>query len=131
MSTVKVETARKAARWWANHLRCTAELDNGDRSFTGFQTEILATMLQEAETKKGSPDDADKFEEALAKVLAGKNDQWLAIHVDYGPDILLSEAAKNAGVNLGMTRLPWKTCMWIEGEAITVSLGYQGERVQI
>lgn len=115
------ETAQRAAKWWADFLRTRAPLDNGDRSRDGAMTVGIASILQGIENGKGKPDDADKFQSALAHLLETRGFSYLSC--DYGPDYILSEAAEVCGVHLGMTRLPWKTNMWIEGEKISVAVG--------
>lgn len=117
------QIARKAASWWADFLRGTAPLDNGDRTPAGVRTDILAAILQEVEKSKSHADDAGKFEDELARLLEKKSEKWLSFGVDYSPDYILSEAAEAAGVDLGMTRLPWKTVMMIDDGKITYRLG--------
>ena len=123
--------ANKAAKWWADRLREDAKLDNGDESEMGLMTFLLAKMLQAEENSKGSMNDADKFEIALSKILERRNDTWLAFGVDYHPDHILQEAASKANIDLGMTRLPWKTTMRIEEGKVFVRCGYAANEVEI
>ena len=127
---MKRSTAEKAAKWWADHLRKDALLDHGDTSLTGAMTIGMAAMLQESEKKGQTPEQIDAFENALAKILA-KKDGYVYLGVDYNPDHLLVEAAKEAELKLGMTTLPWKTGMWIDNDTIKVSLGYGAEGIEI
>jgi len=123
------KVARTAAKWWADFLRNgNAPLDNGDKSETGAMTFILASLLHSAETSNTRPDDAQKFEDALASILeTQKDERWFSIGVDYNPDRILLEAARIACVDLGSTKLPWKTSMHIDQGKITYRLGYGGE----
>ena len=127
---MKTETARKAAHWWAQFLESPVMPDNGDRSELGFMTSGLASILQDKERSKLPPDAAQKFEDALFDLLIDR-DGWNCFGVDYGPDYILQQAATRAGFALGMTVLPWKTTMWIEGDKVTVRAGYQAETEEV
>jgi len=127
---MKLETARKAAHWWAQFLESPVMPDNGDRSGNGVMTSGLASILQDAERSKLPPNAAQKFEGALSDLLIDK-DGWNCFGVDYSPDRILQQAAVNAGFALGMTVLPWKTTMWIEGDKVTVRAGYGAEIEEI
>ena len=124
---MKKETAKKAAKWWADHLRGNARLDNGDRSETGAMTLVLATILQAKEKEKQSAEQIDRFEAELTKVLLKEKGNYVTVGVDYDPDYLLCVAAELAELPLGGATLPWKTTMWIEDDSVKVRLGYQGE----
>lgn len=121
------DTAQKAAKWWGEQLHGTVKLDNGDNSETGAMTFVLASMLQGIEKGKQSEVDITNFEKELATILLNDKRQWVTVGVDYNPDYILSEAAKKAHCNLGMTSLPWKTMMWIHDEEIKVAVGYGAE----
>ena len=43
------------------------------------------------------------------------------LHVDYGPDMLLSQAAEEAGLKM---EFPWKTNMWLHNDCVAVRNGY-------
>lgn len=126
---MKQETANKAAKWWADQLRGHAKLDNGDNSETGFFGMALGMILQEREKSKQSTEQMDKFEKELADALIRDNTSCFG--VDYHPDYILELAAENAGLPLGMTTLPWKTTMWIDGDKVTVRCGYGAEAVTL
>jgi len=128
---MKQETARKAAKWWADKLRHGAKMDNGDDSEVGMFTMIAALMLQETEKFKQSDDAIDKFEDELAKSVEKMSGNWISFGVDYHPDRVLQDAADRAGLELGMTTLPWKTNMYITGDTVKVSYGYGAEAVEI
>lgn len=85
--------ARIAAKWWADHLRTgRAPLNNGAGN---AMVDMLAIMGQ-ASTPPVATDDVQKFEDALARAIAGHpgfRSGWLTVGVDYGPDRILSDAA--------------------------------------
>jgi hypothetical protein len=122
--------AQKAAKWWADQLRGNAELDNGDNSITGAMSFNLATKLQETKKQKQSPELIDKFELELTNVIM-EQDRIRTIRVEYRPDALLQEAADRAELPLGMSMLPWKTTMRIDGEKVSVRCGYDAESVAL
>ena len=125
---MNINTAQRAAKWWANQLRGNATLDNGEHSPSGIMTMGLAAHLQKIEKQKQTPELIDKFELELTKALTDAEHFW-CVGVDYHPDMLLQEAADKAGLPLGMTSLPWKTTMWIKDDKISVSCGYGAEIV--
>lgn len=124
------KTALKAAKWWADQLRSPAKLDNGDESLSGAMTFALATMLQESERKGLQNDKIDAFEKELAIMLQTKGDKFI-LGVDYHPDKILHDAGTAAGLDLGMTGLPWKTVMWIDNNTVTVKCGYGAQIEEI
>ena len=129
---MKKETAQKAAKWWADQLRTKPKLDNGDDSLAGILTSVVAYRLQEKEYENRKFEDANKFEIALAEILELENDErGVILSVDYNPDYLLSKAIKNVNINVGQTRLPWKTTMWITKNKIEVAYGYRGKQIEI
>ena len=123
--------AQKAAKWWANQLRGTAKLDNGDPSNAGGMALMLATLLQADEKADQNNEHIDAFEQELTIILEREKDDYFHLGVDYHPDHVLQEAATKAELNLGMTSLPWKTTMWIMSGEIKVSEGYGAESVAI
>jgi len=58
-----------------------------------------------------------------------REDGWYqtSLGVDYGPDAVLAEAGKSAGIPEG--RWPWKTHMWISSDYVSLSYGYGAETV--
>jgi len=128
---MKRETAQKAAKWWADQLRGTARLDNGDHSQQGAMTAILASICQEAEKEHQTPEQIDAFEKELAQDIVGYNDEYFTISVDYHPDHILILAAEGAGITLGMTTLPWKTHMIFDKGTIKVACGYGTPYVEL
>ena len=119
------DMAKTAAKWWADHLRNGAPLDNGDPSPTGGMAMIVGLMLQANRSKGRDPIVVDRFEEELSQhILKDEYTQRCGIHVDYSPGGTLQDAAERAGLELGMTDLPWKTNMWFRDGEISVAVGY-------
>ncbi len=125
------DVAQKAAKWWADQLRGTAKLDNGDPSETGGMVLALAMLLQADEKVDQDNENINVFEQELGAILESKDAEYTHLGVDYHPDHILQEAATKAELGLGMTSLPWKTTMWIQGGEIKVSEGYGAESVAI
>lgn len=121
-----------AAMWWASVLR-DPKLDNGDDN---PMTALLTAMSKE--TLPGQPMDGL---EQFATILAERLNQQLTgddpngytarygitLSVDYHPDMLLSGCAQQAGLRGGITDWPWKTCMWVKPDEVSVSYGYLAE----
>ena len=128
---MKKEMAQKAAKWWADKLRFGSSMDNGDDSDVGAMSMILSMANQNAERASRPKDDADKFEASLVKRLEGEDGQYFSLGVDYNPDHILSSAAEEVGVDLGMSSLPWKTNMRFDFDTdeIKVSEGYRAEEI--
>lgn len=88
-----------------------------------FMAGLMADTLNEP-PQSGA---LEKFEEILAKKImtAELPFMWRHIWVDYGPDAILAEAAKEAGVSCN--NFPWKTGMSIDPEKgeimVRISLG--------
>ena len=130
---VQETQARTMAKWWADHLRRPAKMDNGG----DFMSMALAVMAQEAMMQRISPEDADRFEDALVSVILQRaaDDSYFSAYpylgVDYSPDRLLSEAAESAGVKVDGV-LPWKsgTSITRDGRVVAV-LGYRGTETVI
>lgn len=117
----EVSPARIAAAWWSAFLRGKpAPLDNGDRE-SGLATVI--GMLAQAHEPKPDEVAAQAFEDALCAAFEAPG-FYGTVGVDYHPDRVLSDAAQKAGVKLSMVTLPWKTCMWIKPDRVTVRCGY-------
>lgn len=94
-----------AAKWWANHLR------DGSKA-------VLASDVS-----------IDVFEAKLSELIEQKQPRF--VDVDYHPDLLLSEAAESAGLDLGMTRLPWKTTMMIDHQSQCIKVAGYGANSEI
>ena len=115
--------ARAAAHWWAERADGTAHHNNRGGDLASVFAGILADMMNEP-PKVGA---LERFEEILAeKIMTAELPyMWRSIWVDYGPDKILFEAAREAGVNCN--NFPWKTGMCIDpdkGEImVRISMG--------
>lgn len=116
----------RAAELWVRMLR-KPKFDNGDNSSQGGMAVALASML---------PHDADeeklqKFKTILIQKLGEKDKYgsfaWMhGLHVDYGPDKILADSAKDAELKV---QFPWKTNMYIYRDHVGVSAGYGAKHV--
>ena len=108
--------ARAAAHWWAGMADGTARHNNRGGDLASVFAGIMADTLNE------TPRDGalEKFEEILAeKIMTAELPyMWRHIWVDYGPDQILCEAAKEAGISCN--NFPWKTGMGIDPEKGTI-----------
>jgi hypothetical protein len=128
---VNQNTARKAAKWWADHVRKGAVLDNGDTSDARLTAMMLGYMLQDS--VHNLPDVIQRFEDELASKLLTvvDDDKFFSIYCDYDPDQILTEVANMSGLVITITTFPWKTGMYFQGGNVTVSIGYGSEQVEI
>jgi len=120
------ELARKAAKWWADQLRNGAKLDNGDPSTTGVMTMMMGLLNQQHAAAERTPEQEQAFEDALTEILLALDDQharW-GFGVDYHPGGILQDAAEQAGIDVDMCCLPWKTHMHFEDGEVKVACGY-------
>ena len=116
----------KAAEWWADQV-CAPTFDNGDQSPAGAFTMALAMMNTEAVTDDRRQAFVDALSAKLHEVNAGS---FFVLGVDYSPDPILADAAREAGVNPG--NFPWKTTMWFYDDgSVKVSKGYRAPAVEI
>ncbi len=132
----------EAVEWWADQLRRTPKLDNGDQSPMGGTTWALA-MLNATSVPLVTEEQITKFKESLhARMILHCQDSWnpeqpdwdsygRSIGVDYGPDRILSDACRDAGIKDADQRFPWKTVMWTNPGRVTVACGYGAEPVTI
>lgn len=108
--------ARAAAHWWAERADGTAHHNNrgGDRA------SVLAGMLADMMNEPPKVGAMEQFEEILAeKIMTAELPyMWRSIWVDYCPDKILFEAAREAGVNCN--NFPWKTGMCIDPDEGTI-----------
>ena len=117
-----------AVQWWGERLKVPT-FDMGADSRGSMMAEMMATVYHKSE----SEDTVTMFKQALAKELKRTKErvEWLCVGVDYWPGKILSDALEAAGVEVGMTQLPWKTQMWFQDGGVQVSLGYGGERQKL
>ena len=114
--------ARAAAQWWAARADGTAYHNNRGGDLGSVLAGLMADTLNEVPQDEA----LEKFEKILAeKIMTGERWEWSSIWVDYAPDDILAEAAKEAGINCA--NFPWKTGMHIDLEKkkimVRISLG--------
>lgn len=116
------EYATVAAKWWAKAIT-RPKFDNGDKSRTGDIASMLA-MLRSSHDPV-TKDQADAFEQALTEAICAEIAKYGScyLNVDYHPDRILWEAAKEAGITSDSC-FPWKTGMHISKDYVSVSAGY-------
>lgn len=129
------EPVKAATEWWAEKLRHVAVFDNGDPSAVGGMTAILA-MAVSARNPAPTEDMLAAFQCSLAERLMARcvsswrwdQPEWASyqrtVHVDYGPDPILSAACEDAGIQHADSRFPCKTTMWIDPGKVQVAEGY-------
>lgn len=115
-----------AAEWWANSITNPTH-DNGDKSRNGDIGSLLAMLLC-----SGNPvtkEQAEAFKLALIESLMEvmKDRPYFSIYVDYHPDRILAEAAREAGITSTQC-FSWKTSMDISEDKVEVSEGYGAPR---
>lgn len=112
--------AKAAATWWANKV-CSPTFDNGDLGIASMLALMNASL-----TPTPSNDQVQKMIAALAPKIDERfsRTDYQTLGVDYGPDHILAEAAREAGISL--SKFPWKTTMWAEQNVVTVAVGYHG-----
>jgi hypothetical protein len=131
--------AKAAAQWWADTLRqpqapiqeqMGAEDDSPMRSGAGVLMGIMAQSLDRVNDDTA----IDRFAAELETDLLANQMKYMGGYgfgTDYHPDRVLVDAAKRAGIKVGMTTFPWKTIMWISPGSVTVSAGYGAQSVEI
>lgn len=141
-TTPKDAEIKAAVDWWAEQLAGPQLMDNGDVLQSALGT-ITATTIKHVNQFQ-----INSFKECLTTLLkemldrAEERGAWIpekpdwgsamrSVHVDYGPDPVLSRAALEAGIGSHMLRFPWKTCMWINPGQVRVAKGYQARAITI
>lgn len=110
---MKEETAKVAAKWWADKLRDgNPNVDIGDKEMN-FNLLVLRSLFD-----KPSEDQTDAYEIALCEALLSSEYDRVSLYVDYHPEGLLDIQ----GFDLHL--LPFKTGMIIENDTISVKEGY-------
>lgn len=127
---MRSDSAKVAAKWWADQLRNGSKMDNGAYDFANVMSMAMLSMENAKERRERDPSKIDLFEDALARRFEAIDDaRWpfpISIAaVDYDPDRHLVEAAEEAGLSLGMASLPVKTSMYSCNGKISVSCGYR------
>lgn len=137
MTAIRPE-ARAAADWWASRLaNGTDQHDLGDRDASERNLTATARLGSAWLRQRFTTEQVDAFRRELAEgveqrlnegawdpVEPGRGSALRALQCDYGPDPVLSGAAKLAGFELKMFDLPLKTVMWINPGEVSVSEGY-------
>jgi hypothetical protein len=122
-----------AVEWWVNVLRERPAHDNGDAFQSMFSTR-MSRMLPPIDDVQ-----LEIFGNTLREIIYQRcvetwrpgNPQWgsymRTFGCDYGPDMMLSEAAESANIKPSMLLFPIKTVMWINPGEVTVRHGYGSE----
>lgn len=130
ITPITEEQITKAVEWWANSLE-RPKFDNGDPPPTGGTTMALAMMA--AAGSDPQAESLDTFKCVLAdkiRINAVRHNLDVTMGVDYHPDLMLSEAANEAGIS--DMRFSWKTQMWITRDGrVRVSQGYAAPIVDL
>jgi len=125
---------RKAVAIWRGAI-LVPRYDNGADDLQNRMAQVLASRLP---SNADEPGVLDKFCDELQRLLTTKlrfdrdtdfkpiddtvNGYFqVALHVDYGPDLLLTHAAKVAGLRM---EFPWKTYMSLDGRCLVWRNGY-------
>lgn len=121
----------RGAELWVRMLRSPKYDNMGDgpaepgERFIGNMAGAMASMIP----NNATPEILEAFRCALLKRMTDTNKRLYerqSQHVDYGPDVLLSDSAAEAGLKM---EFPWKTNMWITASYVSVRNGYGAETV--
>ena len=121
------EQIEKAVDWWANAIRQPrfdglSDTERADPANDGYQmAEMMATLAVKPKTEE----QMDAFKKALRdELLSSEYNPGRGLRVDYGPCIVLHNAAEKAGIGGGII-FPWKTDMYFRDDgSVRVSAGY-------
>ncbi len=116
--------AEVAANWWKNNIGVNAKQNNGDEFASLF---MLMNSLKVRITDEQKEIFSGVLKESVASELARLGRVYLS--VDYGPDMILADAADKAGISY--TAFPVKTAMWINEGKVQVACGYGAESKEI
>lgn len=118
--------ARAAAEWWAEQVGAPVQrlvsAEQRDFSSDFAELSLMAIAAQHPIPQGAPPVFVAEMEKRIAEMQTRTD--WVSFGVDYGPDRMLAEAAKAAGIST--TRFPIKTHMTITPQYVTASLGYRG-----
>jgi hypothetical protein len=126
------EQIEKAINWWADRVTTPTfdALSNDERKDHNNDGMIFAEILAYLLVKPIEKFAREKFIFALREELQKEDTRAIrGLFVDYGPDLILSEAAKSAGIS--ENNFPWKTCMWFRDGKVIVALGYRAEPIEL
>lgn len=103
------ETIEKAVNWWVEKVTANQPHSNGDNGYTSIVTCLLADSM----VKKISKKQVEVFKKELAMRIEEEAKAWTEISIgcDYGPCVMLEQAALEAGIPA--TNFPFKTWMYI------------------
>jgi hypothetical protein len=127
-----------AANWWAEQISGhKLNWDNGaqnegnaEERRMGNMMWILGNINANSAREGVTPEKLQKFKDSLIRRISEKYENavkhypeyHVTLSVDYGPDELLYESAKEAEIDPNV--FPCKTVMWIEAKRVAAKLGY-------
>lgn len=114
------DAAVVAAEWWAKKIGGEIHHDNGDNS----PLNKLAMLMADSAQKKPTEAQINTFKAAVIKGIEEypyKVDE-IDIYCDYGPGLILRDAAEEAGIN--KMNFPYKTGMYVSEKEVRVKEGY-------
>jgi hypothetical protein len=127
-----------AANWWAEQISGhKLNWDNGAQNEGNAEDRRMGNMmwmlgnLNANRSRLGvTSEKLQKFKDSLIKRISERYNKavehypeyHITLSVDYGPDELLYESAKESGIDSNV--FPCKTVMWIDSKSITARLGY-------
>ena len=117
---VKFELEAKiASQWWSNNIGFNAKQNNGNEleSYLLAQLSSMTRLSGEQIKSFGA-----SLHQRVLEVLNATGGKF-KISVDYGPDLILLESAREVGIS--SNAFPCQTTMWIKPGIVTVSCGYQ------
>lgn len=107
----KEQAIRTAANWWAEKLKERQPHSNGDNS----PASVLACLLADLRTDEVTEEKLKLFKAALEREIQEHTTRYpgcmISLHSDYGPGMMLFEAAVEAGIPL--INFPFKTSLFI------------------
>jgi hypothetical protein len=114
--------------WWASTLR-KPEFENGGTDPANMFTKVMARMMSDDNPQNEGALEvfAGKLAKNVNEALKHESDYGVTLSVDYHPDMMLSDAAVEANLSINEFGWPWKTCMRITRNHVTVSAGYQAD----
>lgn len=129
------EQIEKAVTWWADQVAkpTFSALSDEERAQPENRAMQFAEFLAGMSVEPVTQGKREKFIKALRSEikLNEKTTHWgIILSVDYGPCMMLRDAAKSAGIS--EDNFPWKTTMWImEDGRVLVRLGYDGKEQEL
>lgn len=114
------DAAVVAAEWWSKKIGGEIHHDNGDNS----PLNNLAMLMADSAQQKPTEAQINTFKTSVIKGIeqyplrSGEID----IYCDYGPGLILRDAAEEAGIN--KMNFPYKTGMYVSEKEVRVKEGY-------